>query len=131
MFVAVGITLVLQMAGAAAYVDYAAAYLAFPGNEDYGEGPILYQLEWLRAIGTMYRPIAEPPHAVSNYPPVFHLATWLMTTVFDDPLTAGRLVSLLSTLASCLLIFAIVYSQLRNIPGPRVPSAARSRLCFS
>jgi 4-amino-4-deoxy-L-arabinose transferase-like glycosyltransferase len=112
MFVAVGITLVLQMAGAAAYVDYAAAYLAFPGNEDYGEGPILYQLEWLRAIGTMYRPIAEPPHAVSNYPPVFHLATWLMTTVFDDPLTAGRLVSLLSTLASCLLIFAIVYSQL-------------------
>lgn len=112
MCVAVGITLALQIAGAVAYLDYAAAYLSFPGNEDYGEGPILYQLEWLRTTGTMYPPIAEPPYAVSNYPPVFHLATWLMTTFFDDPLTAGRLVSLISTLASCLLIFALVYSQL-------------------
>lgn len=114
MAVAAAVTLGLQLAGMVAYLDYAAAYMHFPANEDYGEGPILYQLEWLRSIGTMYFPIAEPPYAVSNYPPIFHLATWFTTNFVNDPLTAGRIVSLVSTLTGALLIFLLVYTQSGN-----------------
>lgn len=106
-----GVTIALLIAASIAYLNYATAYVAFPGNEDYGEGPILYQLEWLRTTGTMYRPIVEPPYAVSNYPPIFHLATWLTTNFVQDPLAAGRLVSVLSALASSILIFLLVYRQ--------------------
>jgi hypothetical protein len=111
MVVAAVATLALQLAATVAYLDYAVAYMQFPGNEDYGEGPILYQLEWLRSIGTMYFPIAEPPYSVSNYPPIFHLVTWFTTNFFNDPLTAGRVVSLVSTLTAALLIFLLVYTQ--------------------
>lgn len=116
------VTLMLLVAATAAYLEYAATYVVFPGNQDYGEGPILYQLEWLRTLGTMYRPIDHAPYAVSNYPPVFHYATWLMTNLVEDPLMAGRLVSVLATLACSALIFTLVY----RLSGPMHPRTLRA-----
>ncbi len=106
---AAAVTLTVQAAGAVAYLERAAAFIQFPATEDYGEGPILYQTAALRDGESMYTPIDEPPYAVSNYPPVFHLATLLMTAFTDDLLAAGRLVSFLSALGCSLLIFTLVY----------------------
>lgn len=119
-----GVTLAVHVAGAFAFFDRSAAFIAFPANQDYGEGPILYQLAAVRAGETMYHPIADPPYGVSNYPPVFHLATWLMTAIVDDPLAAGRLVSFLAALASSLLIFTLVYGTLGRDHSPVVRAFA-------
>lgn len=106
---AAAVVLAVLLVATIAYLDYAAAYVVFPGNQDYGEGPILFQIEWLREHGTIYLPIAEPPYAVSNYPPVFHYTTWLMTNLVPDSLMAGRLVSFIAGLVSAALIFTLVY----------------------
>lgn len=109
-----GVTLAMHVAGAVAYFDRSAAFIGFPAIHGYGEGPILYQLADIRAGETMYHPITDPPYAVGNYPPVFHLVTWLTTAVVGDPLAAGRLVSFLAVLASALLVFTLVYGTLTS-----------------
>lgn len=97
-----------------AFFDRTYDYILYPFGNDYGEGPILFQVTALAAGESMYQPITAAPYAVANYPPVFHLAAWLLTKLVRDPLVAGRLVSFLGALASGALVFSLVQGSLHR-----------------
>ncbi|MDZ4718143.1 MAG: DUF2029 domain-containing protein [Roseiflexaceae bacterium] len=90
--------------------------LEYPFPLDYGEGPLLAQVNLLRAglpIWQLYGDPAAAPYTVVNYPPIYHGITWLIglatvPLIGDGPhgiLLAGRIVSLL---AGLLCVPAIV-----------------------
>jgi hypothetical protein len=58
------------------FVVHATHLLTYPYPLDYGEGPLLTQVQLLRSgvpIWNLYADPAQPPYAVVNYPPVYHL----------------------------------------------------------
>ncbi|HYI41872.1 MAG TPA: hypothetical protein VE053_16305 [Allosphingosinicella sp.] len=74
------------------------AAVRFPWELDYGEGIVWEQMR-LMLSGQGYGSIDGLPAIVFHYPPVFHMATAALAGATGlDPLAAGRLVSLLSTL---------------------------------
>lgn len=101
-----------------AFFDRTLDYIHYPFGNDYGEGPILFQLAALTAGDPIYQPIAEAPYAVANYPPVFHYVVWPIALILGDPLVAGRLVSFLAALASGILIFTLVGGSLHREHSP-------------
>lgn len=78
----------------------ASGYIAigFPWELDYGEGIVWEQMRLMLA-GRGYGPIDTLPAIVFHYPPVFHMLTAGVSRAADlDPLAAGRLISVASTL---------------------------------
>ncbi|UCH74935.1 MAG: glycosyltransferase family 39 protein [Rhodospirillales bacterium] len=100
-----------------AFLDRTLEHGWYPFGNDYGEGPVLFQVAALASGESLYRPIAEAPFAVANYPPVFHYVAWLLTGLTGDPLVAGRLASFLGSLASGALIFTLVHGVLHRDHG--------------
>ena len=91
---------------AAAYLIYFADHglqlLGFGYPLDYGEGPLLAQIERLREgtpIWRLYADPARPPFLIVNYPPVYLLCAALIAPLTGSVLSAGRLLSLLAALA--------------------------------
>lgn len=125
-------TFALYGAAMTAFFERTIDFVQYPFGNDYGEGPILFQVTALAAGKSIYLPIAEVPYAVSNYPPVFHFATLLLTQLIADPLTAGRVVSFLGTLASGCLIYSLVQGALHrdHIPLARRTGGALAALFF-
>ena len=70
---------------------------------DYNEGIVWKQMVEIVA-GRGYAPIDRFPAIVFHYPPVFHLAAAALAQTGLDPLIAGRLVSLVSTAGSALIV---------------------------
>ncbi len=100
----------------------AAHLLAYPYPLDYGEGPLLTQVQLLRAgtpLWALYADPGAPPYAVVNYPPVYHLVSLGLSRLLDlagcapvgdvcsAPLLAGRLVSLLATAGVAAALWAL------------------------
>lgn len=82
----------------------AALALGWPFELDYGEG-IVWQQMLNMVAGRGYAPLGVFPAIVYHYPPVYHLLTAAAAAVTGaDALVAGRLVSLVSGLASAALI---------------------------
>lgn len=89
--------------------------LAFPYPLDYGEGPLLAQVNALRSgtsLPRLYSDPGAPPYLVVNYPPVYLIAAWLLAPLIDSTvptsnatLLAGRLITLLATLGSAFLLW--------------------------
>jgi hypothetical protein len=92
--------------------------LFFPYELDYGEG-IVWQQMLLMFDGRGYGPIDGFPAIVFHYPPVFHAAAYALSETGLDPLSAGRLVSLLATLTCALLVgaFAARLAEGRRLCG--------------
>ena len=93
------------------FARHAVQVLAYSYPLDYGEGPLLSQVDLLRAgtsLHQLYGPLDQPPHLVVNYPPTYLLATLLARSFVGDTLLAGRLVSLASTLACVAALFILV-----------------------
>jgi len=97
-----------------AFLERSYEYIRYPFGNDYGEGPILFQVTTLTSGESMYQPVSTAPYAVANYPPVFHYVAWLLTNLAGDPLVAGRLVSLLGALISGSLIYLLVQGNLHR-----------------
>lgn len=97
-----------------AFIDRFTDYVRYPFDLDYAEGPILFQLAKLSAGEPFYQPVSQAPYTVSNYPPVYHYAVWLLQRVVEDPLIAGRSISLAGSLASGVLIFTLVRGALHR-----------------
>ncbi|NCC31857.1 MAG: hypothetical protein EOM24_07505, partial [Chloroflexia bacterium] len=90
-----------------AYLLYAAAHvrqlLAFPLPLDYGEGPLVAQVEQVRSGVAIWRLYADPenaPFLIVNYPPLYLVLTAMLTPLTGSVLIAGRLLSLVATLAA-------------------------------
>jgi hypothetical protein len=96
---ALGLLIVAQLVF---FAIHAAHILGYAYPLDYGEGPLLTQVELLRSGTSIWQLYADPdraPYAVVNYPPVYHLATLLAALPLGDALLAGRIVSLAAALA--------------------------------
>jgi hypothetical protein len=97
---ALGLLIVAQLVF---FSIHATHILRYPYPLDYGEGPLLTQVDLLRADRPIWQLYANPdraPYAVVNYPPVYHLATLLAALPLGNALLAGRLVSLAAALAA-------------------------------
>jgi hypothetical protein len=91
--------------------------LTFPYPLDYGEGPLLAQVNHLRSgasLPHLYGDPAQPPYLVVNYPPVYLIVTSLVAPLLDwtlpgsaTTLLAGRLVTFCATLICALLIWRL------------------------
>src|SRR4029078_5586051 len=60
------------------FAVHAAHLLGYPYPLDYGEGPLLAQVNLLRSGTPIWQLYADPdraPYAVVNYPPLYHLLT--------------------------------------------------------
>lgn len=99
--------------------------LNYPFPIDYGEGPLLRQLQYLQqtaSLASLYGPLESAPYIVVNYPPVYLVASQLVTIIGDN-LWAGRLVSTLAGLVAGLAIYLL--SRPTTLPNalPHIVSA--------
>jgi 4-amino-4-deoxy-L-arabinose transferase-like glycosyltransferase len=95
--------------------------LSVPFSLDYGEGPLLDQSLRLAAGRSIYTSdVAAPPFTISNYPSLFMLIVSPFVKLFGPTLTAGRLIALLSTLATAVFLALIV----RTFTEDRLATAA-------
>lgn len=118
----------LQLALAVALAAYLASFavhawllLTYPYPLDYGEGPLLAQIERLRAGTPIWRLYGDPqaaPYIVVNYPPLYPLLVAGLSWLTGSALSAGRLLSLLAALG-CVVALALLC-----LPRP-APNAAR------
>jgi hypothetical protein len=100
---AIAVLALVVAAELAFFAVHAAHLLSYSYPLDYGEGPLLAQVDLLRAgtpVWRLYGDPGAPPYAVVNYPPVYHVLAALVATIVGDTLLAGRLVSLAATLAA-------------------------------
>ena len=101
---------------------HAAQVLRYPFPLDYGEGPLLAQIEQLRhgiSLRDLYGPLDAPPYLVVNYPPVYLLLTWAASFLTGNVLLAGRLVSLAAALACAAALWALVGHGKRKMEDER------------
>ncbi len=105
------------------YLAYFAArawlLLAFDYPLDYGEGPLLAQVELLHSGTALWRIYADPqesPFVVVNYPPLYLLLTAALSQLSGSVLLAGRLLSLLATLG-CVAAIAMLLRMARPAGG--------------
>jgi hypothetical protein len=104
------------------FVAHIAAILAFGYPLDYGEGPLLAQVQQLRAdisIWSLYADPAQAPFLIVNYPPLFLLLSAALATLNDNILLSGRLISTVSALSAGIALFFLV-----------LPSKPRSVLAY-
>ena len=89
------------------FFDHANQLLRFAFPIDYGEGPLLAQVDRLR-VGTpiwqLYSDPAEPPFQIVNYPPLYLLLSAGLAQLTGSPLFAGRLIGLISTLGAVIAL---------------------------
>lgn len=83
--------------------------LNYPFPIDYGEGPLLRQLQYLQqtaSLASLYGPLESAPYVVVNYPPIYLLASQLFTFIGDN-LWAGRFVSMLAGIIAGIAIYLL------------------------
>jgi hypothetical protein len=106
------------------FTDHARQMLAFAYPIDYGEGPLLAQVEALRAgtsIWKLYADPAAPPYMVVNYPPLYLMFAAGLAPLVGGTLVAGRLISLLATLGTVAALAALATPRRQQpalIPHP-------------
>ncbi len=96
--VLLGVLLVVVVIHAGGFLLDGALAIGTPVELDYGEG-IVWQQAALLAGPRMYQASSALPFIVFHYPPLFHLVARAAQAVLPDPLAAGRLVAVASTLA--------------------------------
>lgn len=109
--------------------------LGFSYPLDYGEGPLLAQVEQLRGgtpLWRLYGDFGAPPYLVVNYPPVYLLAASGVAALLDliphgnanPALLAGRLISLFATLGSAVALWRLAQPASASRGAPWTARAA-------
>ncbi|HLY87936.1 MAG TPA: hypothetical protein VKQ27_03035, partial [Acetobacteraceae bacterium] len=118
----------LLLAAAALYpavilIRWVVGAIPFRYGLDYNEGIVWQQMNDIVA-GRGYAPINGFPAIVYHYPPVYHLLSALVAAPGIDPLSAGRIVSLITTIGSALVIASFArmwladdFSRMQRIAG--------------
>lgn len=99
------------------YVMMVVQRIAYAFPIDYGEGPLLRQVQYLHHGGTLATLYGDPgraPFVVVNYPPLYLSVTAIVSWVMPI-LSAGRLVSTLSGIA-VLVALALLNKQAHATP---------------
>ncbi len=99
------------------FADHARQMLAFGYPLDYGEGPLLAQVERLRSgvpVWALYANPQRPPALIVNYPPLYLLVTAALAPLTGSALIAGRLISLASALGCVAALVILVRLQIAD-----------------
>jgi hypothetical protein len=86
--------------------------VSVPVELDYGEGPLMWQVQHVMERGSAYGPLETGPLVIWNYPPAYLLVVRGVWKVQGDLLWSGRLVSFVSGLSVEFLLAAIIYGFL-------------------
>lgn len=98
------------------FLDYTRTLISFPYNVDYGEGPILDQVMRLAHGESIYpQEISQPPYIVGNYPPMYQLVQLPFALIFGPAFWYGRVINLISIIATSALILATLYEINKDI----------------
>lgn len=82
---------------------------------DYGEAPLVDQAMRMAAGQNIYRQdLSSPPYTISNYPPLYVLALVPFVKLLGTSFLVGRVISVLSTLASAIFLARIIYSYTQD-----------------
>jgi len=82
---------------------------------DYGEAPLVDQAMRLAIGENIYRPdLDSSPYTISNYPPIYPLTLVPFIKIIGPTFLAGRVISLLSTLAAAVFLARIIYTQTKD-----------------
>jgi hypothetical protein len=129
------ITVVLLFAGyMLSFADHVRQLFGFPFPLDYGEGPLVMQVDQLRSgtpIWQLYTDPSAPPFLIINYPPVYLLLTAALSTLLGSTLLAGRLIALLSTLSVVVALGVLAQTTDDGRRTTDDPAANTRRLRFS
>jgi hypothetical protein len=88
---------------------------------DYGEAPLVDQAMRLAEGENIYRPdLDSPPYTISNYPPLYPLALAPFIMLFGPSFLAGRIISILSTLAVAFFLGRIIHNQWNDRAAGRI-----------
>lgn len=98
------------------YGRYAYKAIQYPFSIDYGEG-IVWQQALLIPGERMYGNIDVYPFIVFHYPPIYHLTVRALASVGLDYLTAGRVLSFVSTLLIAILIALLTLRVAKHAAG--------------
>jgi hypothetical protein len=110
-------------AGAAAFVLRCRDTIRAPYELDYGEGIVIWQAQHVANLPTAYRPLREAPYIVFHYTPLYQVVARVMDAlVTHNILSAGRLVSFLAALLTCVLLGLLAWNAL----PPRFPLFLRA-----
>ncbi|MBN2394026.1 MAG: glycosyltransferase family 39 protein [Anaerolineae bacterium] len=94
------------------YAIHAVLALLYPYPLDYGEAPLVDQAMRLAKGEAIYRAnLDTPPYTITNYPPLYVLAMTPFIWIFGPNFWAGRLISIVSVLATAYFLGIIVYTQ--------------------
>lgn len=90
--------------------------IIYPYGVDYGEAPLIDQaIRFQKHLPVYKATIDTPPYIIANYPPLYPLVVAGTHGVFNLPLFAtGRIISLISSLISGIIIALLSYSLTRN-----------------
>ncbi len=109
------------------FADHVRLLFGFAFPLDYGEGPLLAQVERLRMgvpIWNLYADPSLPPFLIINYPPLYLLLATALSYLTGSVLLAGRLISLFSALAVVLALARLAR------PTPASPQREASLLAL-
>ena len=81
---------------------------------DYGEGHTLWMSQQVTDLASAYKPIDDLPYIIYPYPPLYLIVSKVVSFGLGDLLTAGRSVSLLSSLGLSAVIALLIFG---SIPG--------------
>lgn len=104
LLLSMAVLMLFLAAGLATFAFKAVSSMTLLDELDYGEGILMWQALHVTDLKQAFRPVETYPHIVFHYPPLYHLASRAMTPVTGNLLTAGRLVSILSLLGTCLML---------------------------
>jgi hypothetical protein len=100
------------------FLKYNWTLINFPYNVDYGEGPILDQVVRLASFQNIYqRNFDHIPYTIGNYPPLYHIVQVPFAWIFGPAFWYGRLINLLSSLGTSILIGMTIYTLTRDWLG--------------
>jgi hypothetical protein len=108
LFLAPWIAAGLLVPGLDAYLRLAYNAIRSDLELDYGEGTVLWQAQNLPHLEKAVHPFGSYPYILFNYTPVYHCVLHLVAWTGLSLQTAGRLVSVLSFLATMLLAALVV-----------------------
>lgn len=83
--------------------------LRVPVQWDYGEGHVLWMSQHITNAETAYRPIDRLPYVVFPYTPLFLFVSRVVGVLFEDPLVAGRSLSLACTIGIAVVVALSVF----------------------
>ena len=95
-----------------------------PFEHNYAEGIILYQVLHIFNLAEAYRPIAEYPHIVFHYTPLYHVIANLLARTGLDSLVAARMISVAAMLGLGAACAALIWTYVPQRVGRPVRYAA-------